>query len=239
MLVDGSPSGEIDLDGAADEPATLALRASEARASQGFHEISVKALTDAPVTVTGVDVGREGDGVSYISLGFPGATVQLLQKLNTENIAEDFRHMAPDIVVLAFGTNEGFNDNLDIGVYTEQYEQIVRRLMDIRPGLRIVIIGPPDAARPANVCHAAGVGQECGSGQVFQVAARGRRAVPFPDAAEAQPGARSAAQARRAPGRRVLGLVLGDARPVRRADLGRRQSPADGARLRAHDARRL
>ena len=171
VLVDGSPSGEIDLDGAADEPATLALRASEARASQGFHEISVKALTDAPVTVTSVDVGREGDGVSYISLGFPGATVQLLQKLNTENIAEDFRHMAPDIVVLAFGTNEGFNDNLDIGVYTEQYERIVRRLMDIRPGLRIVIIGPPDAARPANVCHAAGVGQECGSGQVFQVSA--------------------------------------------------------------------
>ena len=71
--------------------------------------------TDAPVTVTGVDVGREGDGVSYISLGFPGATVQLLQKLNSENIADDFRHMAPDIVVLAFGTNEGFNDNLDIG----------------------------------------------------------------------------------------------------------------------------
>jgi len=171
VLVDGSPSGEIDLDGAADERATLALRAPEARASQGFHEIAVKALTDAPVTVTSVDVGREGDGVSYISLGFPGATVQLLQKLTTENIADDFRHMAPDIVVLAFGTNEGFNDNLDIGVYAAQYEQIVQRLRSLRPGLRIVMIGPPDAARPANVCHAAGVGQECGSGQVFQVSA--------------------------------------------------------------------
>jgi GDSL-like Lipase/Acylhydrolase family len=171
VLVDGSPSGEINLDGAADERATLALRAPEARASQGFHEIAVKALSDAPVTVTGVDVGREGDGVSYISLGFPGATVQLLQKLTTENIADDFRHMAPDIVVLAFGTNEGFNDNLDIGAYTAQYEQIVHRLMGIRPGLRVVLIGPPDGARPASACHAAGVGQECGSAPIVQVSA--------------------------------------------------------------------
>ena len=74
----------------------------------------MRALTDAPVTVTGVDVGREGDGVSYLSLGFPGATVQCLQRLTTENLADDLRRMAPDYVVLAFGTNEGFNDNLDI-----------------------------------------------------------------------------------------------------------------------------
>ncbi len=114
------------------------------------------------MTVTGVDVGRDGDGVSYMSLGFPGATVQLLQKLAAENIASDFRRMSPDVVVLAFGTNEGFNDNLDVGIYTSQYEQIVRRLMEIRPGVKIVIVGPPDAARPNGVCHAAGVGQDCG-----------------------------------------------------------------------------
>jgi lysophospholipase L1-like esterase len=171
VLVDGSPSGEIDLDGALDQRATLALRAPQARAPQGFHEISVKSLSDAPVTVTGVDVGREGDGISYISLGFPGATVQLLQKLTTENIADDFRRMAPDIVVLAFGTNEGFNDNLDIGAYTAQYEQIVRRLIDIRPGLRVVMIGPPDGARPASACRAAGGGQDCGWATLVQVSA--------------------------------------------------------------------
>ena len=41
--------------------------------------------------------------------------------------------------MLAFGTNEGFNDELDVAAYSAQYEQIVRRLQDIRPGLRIVI----------------------------------------------------------------------------------------------------
>jgi lysophospholipase L1-like esterase len=170
VLIDGAPTGSIDLDGAADERATLALRAPTGTPA-GFREISVRSLSDAPVTVTGVDVGREGDGVSFLSLGFPGATVQLLQHLATENLADDLRRMAPDYVVLAFGTNEGFNDNLDIANYTAQYEQIVRRLMEVRPGVHIVIVGPPDAARPAGVCHASGVGQECVSPPVAQIAA--------------------------------------------------------------------
>ncbi|MGD0642054.1 MAG: hypothetical protein ABSC22_15005, partial [Roseiarcus sp.] len=73
VLVDGEPGGQIDLDGAADERATLDVQPSETGA-RGFHDIAVRALSDAPVTVTGVEVAREGDGVSYISLGFPGAT---------------------------------------------------------------------------------------------------------------------------------------------------------------------
>ena len=77
----------------------------------------------------------------------------------------------PIIVVLAFGTNEGFNDNLDIASYIAQYEQIVHRLMEVRPGVRVIIVGPPDAARPAGVCHASGVGQDCSSAASAQVAA--------------------------------------------------------------------
>jgi lysophospholipase L1-like esterase len=178
VAVDGTPAGQVNLDGAADEPAILSIN-SAGVVSQGFHEIKVKALGEGPVTVTGVDVSRSGDGVSYISLGFPGATVQLLQKLAVENIAADFRRISPDVVVLAFGTNEGFNDNLDVGLYAQQYEQLLRRLMDIRPGLRIVIIGPPDAARPNGVCHAAGVGQDCGQSQPI-LSEPGAGACKFP-----------------------------------------------------------
>ena len=182
VAVDGAPAGQIDLDGAADELTTLSVNAQGAGAAQGFHEITVKALSDGPVTVTGVDVGKDGDGVSYLSLGFPGATVQLLQKLAVENVAADFRRLSPDVIVLAFGTNEGFNDNLDVGIYTQQYEQILRRLLDIRPGLKIVIIGPPDAARPNGVCHAAGVGQDCGqsAAQISGDAGGGQCKFPVP-----------------------------------------------------------
>ena len=148
VLVDGQSGGDINLDGAADQRATLDVNAAD-HGEHGFHDIAVRSLTDAPVTVTGVEVNREGDGVSYVSLGFPGATVQLLQKLAEDNLADDLKSVAPDVIVLAFGTNEGFNDALDIAAYTAQYEQIVKRLKALRPQARIVIIGPPDGARAA------------------------------------------------------------------------------------------
>ena len=152
VLVDGEPSGEINLDGAADQRATLDVNATD-HGAKGFHDVAVRALSDAPVTVTGVEVNREGDGVSYVSLGFPGATVQLLQKLAEDNLADDLKRIAPDVIVLAFGTNEGFNDALDVGAYTAQYEQIVRRLKALRPQARIVIVGPPDGARAGAGCR--------------------------------------------------------------------------------------
>ncbi len=179
VLIDGEPGGQIDLDGAADQRATLDVQAPDAGA-RGFHDIAVRALSDAPVTVTGVEVARDGDGVSYISLGFPGATVQLLQKLATENLADDLRRLAPDIVVLAFGTNEGFNDALDVAAYSAQYEQIVRRLQALRPGLHVVMVGPPDGARPAGVCHNSIVDHDCPALAPQPVAADGAGPCRFP-----------------------------------------------------------
>ncbi len=168
VLLDGKSAGEVDLDGGANHEVTF-----EARLSRGgeFRELEVRTLDDAPVAVTGLEFGREGDGVSYLSIGYPGATVQLLQKLDSGNFADDIRRLAPDIVVLAFGTNEGFNDNLDVNAYISQYAEIVRRLQAIRPGLRIVLVGPADAARPTGQCHAEGVGQKCKSAPVVQTAA--------------------------------------------------------------------
>ncbi|MDE3177284.1 MAG: hypothetical protein KGM15_14370 [Pseudomonadota bacterium] len=180
VLLDGASAGEVDLDGAASREVTFDARPKD---GQGFREVQVRTLDGDPVAVTGVEVGREGDGVSYLSIGYPGATVQLLQRLDNGNFAEDIRRLEPDIIVLAFGTNEGFNDNLDLGGYIQQYEQIVRRLQATRPGLRIVIVGPADAARPAGQCHAAGVGQHCantGAVQTASIESSGNCRLPVP-----------------------------------------------------------
>ena len=209
------------------------------RARAGFHDVAVRSLSDAPVTVTGVEVARDGDGVSYISLGFPGATVQLLQKLAAENLADDLRRLAPDIVVLAFGTNEGFNDALDVAAYGAQYEQIVRQLEAVRPGLRVIIIGPPDGARAPVVCHNSSVGHDCPAPAPQPVAADGAERCRLPTPPKLAQVREAQRRIATRLGAYLLGLVVGYAGPVRRADLGRRRPAADGARLRAHDAGRL
>ena len=236
VLVDGEPSGEIDLDGAADERATLDVNAAD-HGAHGFHDIAVRSLTDAPVTVTGVEVDREGDGVSYISLGFPGATVQLLQKLADRESRRRSQRMAPDIIVLAFGTNEGFNDALDVAAYTAQYEQIVRAA----EGASAAACASSSSARPTARAPTAsakpGVGQDCATAPQTR-GDGGGTAVCRRRPSSRRCARRSAGSAMRLE-RRFLGLVVGDAGPMRRAGLGRGQPAADGARLRAHDAGRL
>ena len=180
VLLDGQSVGEVDLDGGANREVTFDARP---RNGQGFRELQVRTLSDAPVIVSDVEVERAGDGVSFLSIGYPGATIQAVEHLDSGNLAEDIHRLAPDVIVLAFGTNEGFNDNLDVSVYISQYEQLIRRLEALRPGLKIVIVGPADAARPAGQRHCEGVGQNCGAGAVVQTAAMessGKCRFPIP-----------------------------------------------------------
>jgi lysophospholipase L1-like esterase len=158
VLIDGALSGEIDLDGAPDQRAILSAPPPGAGA-HAIHEIAVRSTSDAPVTVTGIHVERQGDGVSYLSLGFPGATIQVLQKLNMANLSDDMRRLAPDVIILAFGTNEGFNDALDLGAYAAEYQSVIGKLKASQPNARLVMIGPPDAARLPGNC--AGPAHDC------------------------------------------------------------------------------
>jgi lysophospholipase L1-like esterase len=146
VFVDGRLAGQINLDGQAN--LRKVVRAPPFGSGTGrFHDVEVRSLSDAPVAVTGFEFGRQGDGISYINLGFPGATVRLLEKLPPKNLADDLASVAPDVIVLAFGTNEGFDDSLNIGAYAAEYQEIIEKLKQLRPGVRIVIIGPPDGAR--------------------------------------------------------------------------------------------
>jgi lysophospholipase L1-like esterase len=164
VLIDGTLSGEIDLDGSSDQRAILSARGPGA-SQHAIREIAVRSTSDAPVTVTGVHVERDGDGVSYLSLGFPGATVEVLQKLAMANLSDDMRRLAPDIIVLAFGTNEGFNDVLDMATYSADYERIIGKLKFLLPNAQIVLIGPPDGERmpgASHPCAGGATGHDCG-----------------------------------------------------------------------------
>jgi lysophospholipase L1-like esterase len=180
VLLDGRSVGEVDLDGDANREVSFDARPSN---GQGFRELQVRTLSEAPVIVSDVEVEREGDGVSFLSIGYPGATIQAVERLDNGNLAQDIRRLAPDVIVLAFGTNEGFNDNLDINTYISQYEQLIGRLRALRPGMKIVIVGPADAARPSGQCHAAGIGQHCQSSPMVETAAMeasGKCRFPIP-----------------------------------------------------------
>ena len=179
ILLDGEPPARSRSTAA---PPRAAFQARNHN-RQGFHELEVRTLDDNPVTVTGVEVGREGDGVSYLSIGYPGATVQLLQKLDAANIAEDIRRLAPTSSCSPSAPTRALTTT---STSTPMSRNTSRSCAGCKRRGRVCrwcMVGPADAARPAGQCHAEGVGQHCKPTPTVQTASlesTGNCKLPIP-----------------------------------------------------------
>ena len=70
-------------------------------------------------------------------------------------VAYDLKALKPDLIVYGYGTNEGFNGNLDQQAYKAYAQRFVDGLRRNAPDADIVFIGAADGARK-------GSGQGCG-----------------------------------------------------------------------------
>jgi lysophospholipase L1-like esterase len=110
-------------------------------------EISVTTKGEGVVNLASVAVYNRQAGLSYNSVGFPGATVDIVNKFDEVILENELRRLNPQIVVLAFGTNEGFNEKLDLERYRQSYERAITKIRRALPNAAIVLMAPPDAAR--------------------------------------------------------------------------------------------
>lgn len=127
-------------------------------------QIEIKTQREGPVSIA---VYNRQSGVSYNNIGYPGATVDLLNKFARALMTDDLRRLDPQIVVLSFGTNEASKKNLDLVHYEQTYEKVIDRIRSALPAAEIVLIGPPDGAErpphcsgkpaPDAVCHGPGL----------------------------------------------------------------------------------
>ncbi len=82
--------------------------------------------------------------VSLSAHGVVGATLNNLAQRMPLLSPDDG---APDLVVIAFGTNEGFDDRLDLRAYEVLLQGQIRRVREAVPGASILILGAPEAMR--------------------------------------------------------------------------------------------
>jgi lysophospholipase L1-like esterase len=108
------------------------------------HTFEIRARGDGPVTVYGVSVERETPGVVVDGLGINGfrAAGQLLwdEALFTEHL----RRRAPDLVVLAYGTNESGDDEQPLADYERELRQVLARAQGAVPMASCLLVGPSD-----------------------------------------------------------------------------------------------
>ena len=145
----GQGSAEISVDGT-----TKHVRTQSPESGIIFERIPVKgtklkvrAAVDGAITVLSWAVGAGRPGVRYANFGIPSATADITRKWDDTLMAADLARLDPELIVLGYGTNEGFNDGLDHQAYERRFRQLIDRLQQMAPKADFLVIGPPDGAR--------------------------------------------------------------------------------------------
>ena len=94
-------------------------------------------------------LGQKSAGVIYSALGINGARLDVLDKWQPGWL-DTLKALRPDMVVLAYGTNEAFDDDLDLQLYRSQLQEKVRLLRKNLPKTVILLVGPPDSIKRRN-----------------------------------------------------------------------------------------
>jgi len=126
--VPGSPLARLRLEGAA---------------SDGFE---VSSMTGGPRFYGVIAEGSE-PGLVLDTSGIDGARVATALAWNPEVLAAELRARPPDLLAIAYGTNEAF-DNRRAEIIGNDVTELVGRLRRGAPNADCLIVGPPDAAAP-------------------------------------------------------------------------------------------
>ena len=136
---DGEDQGRLDFTAPVAAPRCVTIRSTAPRSS-------VAITADAPgLTITSWAVFRDDGGVALSNLGVIGSQLAQFARTDDAVLAEELKAYKPDLIVLAFGTNEGFAPRFDAVAYEAILRLQVARLRRLSGGVPMLMLGAPDA----------------------------------------------------------------------------------------------
>ena len=87
-----------------------------------------------------------GNGVILSALGSNGASLSLLDRWQ-DSWQTQLKALRPDAVILAYGTNEAFNDSLNLDEYRAQLLKRIRQIRSEMPEAVVMLLGPGDSMK--------------------------------------------------------------------------------------------
>jgi hypothetical protein len=112
VFVDGAPARRVATRAEQPQSGFCAFDLADAP-----HQIELRTVGDGDVRVFGMALDRAQVGVVVDALGINGAEVFTPLRWSEPHFAEQLRHRAPDLVVLAYGTNESLEAKLSDAEY--------------------------------------------------------------------------------------------------------------------------
>jgi lysophospholipase L1-like esterase len=129
--------------------------------------VAVTTMDNRPVNLTSWSSTRRTGGVIVSNLGVVGARLGHFSRNDDQVLALELRQARPDLLVVAFGTNEGFDPSLKLDeAEAVMRTQIARLRRLIGHDVPILLIGPPDAASNRREVALPGMAEtvNCGGG---------------------------------------------------------------------------
>jgi hypothetical protein len=135
----------------------IGVRRSEVLLPKPAHQLELVASGPPGTELLGWAVERRRSGIIYENHGSIGATVRLLERLDPAAVSFELADRRPVLLVIAFGTNEGFRDGLDLADYAARFRAAVSGLARRARGAAILVLGPPDGNRRSAECSGSAV----------------------------------------------------------------------------------
>lgn len=101
---------------------------------------------DRPVTITSWATFRDSGGVVLSNVGVVGSQLVHFARNDDAVLAEELRSYKPDLIVLAFGTNEGFAPVFRPQEYEITLRTQIGRIRRVAGNVPIMLLGAPDAS---------------------------------------------------------------------------------------------
>ncbi|NIJ06929.1 lysophospholipase L1-like esterase [Sphingomonas vulcanisoli] len=121
------------------------------------------ATEDGPVTITSWATFLDNGGVALSNLGVVGSQLIHFSRTDDMVLAEELRAYQPDLIVIAFGTNEGFSPRFAGFDYEILLRSQIARMRRLAGNVPILLLGAPDALsrRPDLKANGAGDASAC------------------------------------------------------------------------------
>lgn len=109
----------------------------------GRHEVEVKPAGNGNVMLFGVVLDKKGPGVVMDSLGINGARATDQLEWDAGLFSQQLERRDPDLVVLAYGTND-IGDDEPVAEYERKLDIVINRVRSAVPEASCLFVGPSD-----------------------------------------------------------------------------------------------
>jgi lysophospholipase L1-like esterase len=116
--------------------------------TDGSHLLEIRTTRSGAVKIFGIAVEQNRAGIVYDVLGINGARIYRPLNWDWQILADNLEHRAPALIIIAYGSNEIGDKDLDLEEYSEKFSELLERLQTAVPEASLLVIAPPERAAP-------------------------------------------------------------------------------------------